>query len=481
MSLWRDRQLWLVLAVALAVRAGLLASAFWTGASLEVVDSGSYERPAQSFLAAGTFSQDQSPPYAIDLVRTPGYPFFLAGVWRVCGAGNIGAVVAAQLALALVAVALVYATARRVAGRRGALVAGLLLAVSGLSAALPFYILSDALFQFSVALWLFLLVCYVGKRSWGNLLAVSVVAGLVIYVRPVGLLLPAVVPVVALARQRFFINRGRITSLNPSPGSEGPLSPKGEGINGGGFGRRIGQAAVALLVPALILFPLLLRNHLGGDTWSPTIIASEAMLRWRAPLVMHMVEGKEFYTEARGEMSARAAARTPPGATPGERSRINMSVATEYLAAHPWATARAYADGAVALMLVPERWPLPHLLGVDEEGHVFYSRGGWLEKIRTVLGQYRVATLVYMAWETAWMVLVWLMALVGWLRLRRWGQVAASNALGLVMLCLLATSLAPESMSRYLAPLMVPLVVLAGAMWLHSTGRVEDRAVRGPI
>jgi hypothetical protein len=472
-SLWRDRRLWLVVAVALTVRTGLLASALHEGllptvagpvVSTAADDAAGYIRPARSFLATGTFSQDEKPPYAIDTVRTPGYPLFLAEIWRETGDGNYLTVALAQFVLSLAAVVLVYAAARRLAGRRAALVAGLLLALSGLSAALPCYVLSDAVYQFCMALWLFLLVRYVLARSWGNLLAVAAVAGLGLYVRPVGLLFPAVVAVAAL-RPRFECRR---------------TVESRDGHNGG-LGRRLGQAAVALLIPALIVFPWMVRNKLGADTWEMTTIASENLLKFRAPEVQSIADGKVYNHEAQTALAREAESRTPAGATVGERIRIGRAVALEYLWHHPWATARAYANGAVVLLLLPDRWSVPHLLGVEEQGHVLHGRGGWYEKARTVLGQYHKTTLAYMTWETAWLVLVWLLALVGWLRLRRWGLVAASNALGLVVLCLLAASICPETEPRLRAPLLIPLVVLAGAMWLHSTGRVEGGTVRGPI
>lgn len=465
-SLWRDRRFWLVLAVALAVRASLLASALHVGllptaagpvVSTEADDAAGYIRPARSFLAAGTFSQNEMPPYAIDTLRTPGYPLFLAEIWQQTGDGNYLAVALAQFALSLATVVLVYAAARRFAGRRAALVAGLLLALSGLSAALPCYILSDAVYQFCMAVWLFLLVRYAEERSWGNLLAAAAVAGLGLYVRPVGLLFPAVVAAVAL-RPRKEIN-----------------------TNSGRFGRCLGQAVVALLVSALIVFPWLVRNHLGADTWEMTTVASENLLKFRAPEIKSIAEGQVFNHEAQTALAAEAEARTPPGATVGQRIRIGRTVALEYMWHHPWATARAYANGAVVLLLLPDRWSVPHLLGVEEQGHVLHGRGGWFEKARTVLGQYHKTTLAYMTWETAWLVLVWLMALVGWLRLRRWGHVGASNALGLAVLCVLAASICPEAEPRLRAPLLIPLVLLAGAMWLHSADRAEGGTVRGPI
>jgi hypothetical protein len=126
----------------------------------------------------------------------------------------------------------------------------------------------------------------------------------------------------------------------------------------------------------------------------------------------------------------------------------------------------------VVLLLLPDRWTGPQLLGSDEKlEHVLNGPGGWYEKARRVLGQYHMTTIVYMIYETAWLALVWLMAVVGWLRLRRWGQVAASNALGLVLLVLMAATICPEAEPRLRAPLLIPLVMLAGAMWLHSAGR----------
>ncbi len=466
-SLWRDRRMWLVAGVALAVRVGLLVAALGTGATLEYGGlAEAYTIPARNFLNVGIFSDAQGPPYTLDTYRTPGYPLVLAEIWKTAGDGNDLAVALVQIALSVLAVILIYAAMRQLAGRRAALVAGLLLALSGLSAALPCYVISDSLYQFSVALWLFLLVRYVGERSWGNLLALSAVAGLGLYVRPVGLLFPAVTAVAALANRGFYFLSGE---------------PEKAENCGGRLGRRLGQAVVALVIPALVVFPWMMRNHQGADTWEMTTVASENLMRYRAARVMSLVEGIEFYTEARGKLAAMAAARTPTGATRGERVRIGRAVALEYMWAHPRETVRAFANGAVVLLLLPDRWTGPQLMGSDEKlEHVLNGPGGWWQKAKTVLGQYHNTTIVYMIYETAWLALVWLMALAGWLRLRRWGRVAASNALGLVLLCLMAATICPEAEPRLRAPLLIPLVMLAGAMWLRSTGRAVVREAGEP-
>jgi hypothetical protein len=45
--------------------------------------------------------------------------------------------------------------------------------------------------------------------------------------------------------------------------------------------------------------------------------------------------------------------------------------------------------------------------------------------------------------------------------------------LGLALLVLMAATICPEAEPRLRAPLLIPLVMLAGAMWLHAAGRTE--------
>src|SRR5260370_26416393 len=55
-------------------------------------DSKTYARIARNLLEQHSFSDSDAAPYAPTLIRLPGYPFFLAAIYKVFGHGNNGAV-----------------------------------------------------------------------------------------------------------------------------------------------------------------------------------------------------------------------------------------------------------------------------------------------------------------------------------------------------------------------------------------------------
>src|SRR5712664_4235061 len=59
-------------------------------------DSKTYARIARNLLEQHSYSDAEAPPYAPTLIRLPGYPLFLAAIYKVFGHGNNGAVRIAQ-------------------------------------------------------------------------------------------------------------------------------------------------------------------------------------------------------------------------------------------------------------------------------------------------------------------------------------------------------------------------------------------------
>src|SRR5678815_1728138 len=51
-----------------------------------------YSQIARNLIEQHVYSHDSQPPYAPSLIRLPGYPFFLIGVYKVFGVGNNTAV-----------------------------------------------------------------------------------------------------------------------------------------------------------------------------------------------------------------------------------------------------------------------------------------------------------------------------------------------------------------------------------------------------
>src|SRR6266852_2301290 len=59
-------------------------------------DSKTYARIARNVLEQHSYSESEAPPYEPTLIRLPGYPLFLAAIYKVFGHGNNGAVRIAQ-------------------------------------------------------------------------------------------------------------------------------------------------------------------------------------------------------------------------------------------------------------------------------------------------------------------------------------------------------------------------------------------------
>lgn len=100
-------------------------------------DQRGYQRLGSSLATTGEFTRyTDSDVFVPEVIRTPGYPAFVALIYLVFGVGNDMAVAVAQAVVFAAICGLVFALARRVAGDRAAVAAGVLAA---LYAPLPYF------------------------------------------------------------------------------------------------------------------------------------------------------------------------------------------------------------------------------------------------------------------------------------------------------------------------------------------------------
>ncbi len=144
-------------------------------------DSLSYVYPAQTFLTYGHFWEAVSANPL--LMRTPGYPVFLALVQLATG-NMTWAVAAAQNILSLVLLLPVYLTSRRLAGQQAARWAAGFCAASVLYFSLAFAVLTETLCVFLLAWFVFLAVRWLEKPRTRDLLGAAVLLAAAVYVRP---------------------------------------------------------------------------------------------------------------------------------------------------------------------------------------------------------------------------------------------------------------------------------------------------------
>ena len=162
--------------------------------ALHYPDSATYLAPAQSLLEHGTLERNGSP----EIIRGPGYPLLLTlGL----AAGHVEAVtVALQILFSVATVYLIYRSALELADgqTRTALIAAAFYAVEPLSVVYCCFVLTETLFTFLIASFLFALIHFLKYDSARSLLTAAVLLSASAFVRPVSYYLPLVVASVLL-------------------------------------------------------------------------------------------------------------------------------------------------------------------------------------------------------------------------------------------------------------------------------------------
>ena len=185
MAFYKDKVFRLLFVLlALFKAAALLYAAFWNPlgeAVLAFPDSITYVYPAQTWLQYGAMWEAVSATPM--LLRTPGYPFFLALIGFFTG-NLTWAVAIAQNFLSLFLLIPVYLTARRLAGLPAARWATFFCTVSVLYFSLSFAVLSETLCVFLLAWFVFFTVRFLQAPRAVDLAAAALFLAAAVYVRP---------------------------------------------------------------------------------------------------------------------------------------------------------------------------------------------------------------------------------------------------------------------------------------------------------
>ncbi len=188
---------WIVLCIALLLRTVLPLAAVATHHDTSVFvenDTESYVVPAQALLTSGAFTTDNHP----EIVRTPGYPFFLMpGLLS----GHLKTVtIALQIMISTLTVFLVYLTSMILFSRTTACWCASLYAIEPLSIFYCSQLLSETLFAFMVVLFFYQTVCYIKEAKLPILLVAALTLAGATYVRPISYYLPiALAPIIFYA------------------------------------------------------------------------------------------------------------------------------------------------------------------------------------------------------------------------------------------------------------------------------------------
>jgi 4-amino-4-deoxy-L-arabinose transferase-like glycosyltransferase len=201
----RVRSLLVICAIALAHAAAYIVhqrpdwGVSWT-------DQAGYQRLGAVLASTGMFTRyPDSPTFVPEVLRTPGYPAFVALVYRLFGIGNQMALVVAQAFVFAVLCVIVFKIARRVTTERNALLAGLLTAMYSPFPYFGALALTELWTTFIVAIAVLMCLRAVQSGRIGHYAISGVLFSLTTLVRPAFVLLPfflaATVPLLIRAQR----------------------------------------------------------------------------------------------------------------------------------------------------------------------------------------------------------------------------------------------------------------------------------------
>ena len=311
----KSRWLWIILAVALAVRVALLAAVWHEPQQLLTPDSGGYLALARHLVTEGSFAAGDEP----EIFRTPGYPLMLAAALLVGGEEHqIQIAAGVQILLDVLLVYLTFLLGLRLGGRRAGIIAAALQAVACVAVASSVRMLSDAPFAVMLTAAVLLLIRHFDTGRWRPLLQAAVLAGAACYVRPLGLVFVAIAAAVLLCRAK-----------------------------------RLRRTAAFAAVAVAIVLPWIARNASRADYIGFSSFASDSMYQFSASMTLSEAEGIPLQ-EAENVLSQRL--QGDPSACrcaewTDEYVRGRARIARETIAAHPLIYARIHLVGCGAFWL----------------------------------------------------------------------------------------------------------------------------------
>lgn len=444
---WPQRVIWLILIAALVMRLWLWSVVAETDPSRFLrPDSASYLDAAAALAEIGRFAVSPDRPATPQHFRTPGYPLYLAALYRLAGGNDVSLIALSQIALSLLTIFLVFWLGRRLWNDTiGALAAGLL-ALDLPTLAYSFFVMSETLFTFllvccGVALTIFIEPATKARVRWA--LVMGILLALATLVRPVSyyLILPL-------------------------------------GVGAGWLGWRAGwgralvvRSLLALLAPYILLVGAWqVRNFVQtGDPAISSVMANNLYF-YRAAGIIALRDGVSLE-------SAQAQLRTQLPALQG--ASLNQWMGEQGMAlvrTYPWLALRSQIDGALTMMVgLGDGWLTALLTGTPSAASAAwdllrlprwdYWRDWALEQPVPFVAFWLSAAQLFVVYAG---IALW------WFNRWRARSLAGVDLLfWLVIVYFILLSAGPEANSRFRAPIMPFLALYAAAGWVQAYAHLD--------
>jgi 4-amino-4-deoxy-L-arabinose transferase-like glycosyltransferase len=436
-----ERHRWIFFAAGLVALGVRLAPLLRSGSGWAMNnDSPRYLELAVGMRAGCGFARWIGHCASAEVLRTPGYPLFLALLPNVRMAVAVQGVIGAAVCLM---VGLFVAASW---GSAAGLTTELLLAFDAPSIVYGARIMSDILFQAMLAAAIVLQLTAVGRgvcdaKAVMAALTAALILGIAVLVRPVGIVLPLFAPLPLL------------------------LLPWGN------WRARLGWSLLVLAIPALVAGGWMARNARITGIWTLTTDAAIDLYYFKAAgVIWYRTRTHETFPAVQEDL-ARALGRhfedfteTPPTL---EKTMTRRSL--EIFIHDPVGTLLMTLRCLIWLAIVPDRGNLNDLLGTNAGAHSFLAATGQTRaRIRELLNSSTLTALV--ALQVVMILLIWVGVAQALWAIRNFEARERQLVLVLfgVALVMIGLAAGAEAFARYRVPASPFLAIIAGIGWFGS-------------
>ena len=440
----RSRQIpWRVAVVAAVVKltVGILVAIYYPQGVLESSDSHEYHQLAINLAEHQVFSRSPEVPFEPETIRTPAYPALISCVYRIVGV-HPQAIVPVQILLSTVTMLAGFAIASLLFNPRAGTVTAVLLACDPLSIYYAQVMLTETLFGMFLTLAVLCVLWACRNASLAYPAGAGICLALATYTRPTGYYLGAVFPLILL----FVVGRSR------------------------GWRYAYASAAILFVLYAVPIGGWQFRNYVQTGSAEFSQAKNQYLFIAHAAAIVGLRDGLSL-SDAQDRLAREYAASLPRQFQPSSQAVMLESqgrFARAVMLEHPALLAWIMLKGSAANLFGPSN--MTHLFGVD---NVAIRNAAMQRDFSRFAPQYWA--IAFSSWIYGFLFLGVLYYGVLVLLLREGINNVGLTLLVLIVAYIIVVSSGPEAYSRFRAPIMPILCVIAAAGLISSKVPLSTR------
>ncbi|MCL4468155.1 MAG: glycosyltransferase family 39 protein [Deltaproteobacteria bacterium] len=359
------------------------------------------------------------------LSRAPGYPVYLAAVYKIFGVKPAIALFL-QIVLSGLIPLFLFMNAELLFSKRVARIASVLSIVEPVSIIYANMLLSETLFVVFLLLSTYFFIKSLKNKNTTALFVSAITAGIGAYFRPVILYLP-------LAYAFMYISVSWLS-----------------------FKDRIKYALSIVLITGLTILPWITRNYIVDRYKGFCSIQDLSLYNYRAAGVIADIEHLPL-----GEVQDRLKQAVPPGLSLANKYQFLRDKAISVIIRHPYAYLKVMMKGSVIMLLSPERYAVfkladikPRVLDVMWKGHSIHQALNMLMSDPVVVSSVVLYQLLFT-------IIIGLLIAIGMLIIAGEGFIKELLIMLFIIAYFVAVSAGPEAEPRFRLPVLPYMLIIA--------------------